>query len=664
MNRLHPLFKLSLFVFLFFGVDTLRAQHIYKVWDFRKFLYGHPIHKTKAGFDSVNVVHRREFQTSGMTPTLTVTYVGQMKDGLPHGTGSYVYDGLPVYSGQWENGVAQGYGVFTSGTSYDYRWKFRGYFKNGLPVNGLVRYGVEAGIYYSGDVKLQPSGWALTPHGYGRFYVSSGLNHWLYVGGSYHEGQFVDGAPTGFGVYNIYQGIPTDLRVGLTLTGVEVANLGDLSLPAEIMEKKGAVRPGTKTAAALKKLLPEIDNAVFDSIRIIKGVTYFGQVYKNDPYGLGIIKYDDGLAEFGFWKNGELIPTINVLKTLLPDSSVLDPVPVEMFYPTIQFTVNKKLKKYERKPIVILVNEKRKVLYYSKVINGQPVGYGWAVDTAANGLVIAANFNGVTSKTQWGSDTTFLQVSGDAAKDLGYNTNVWYDKILRVPLKSINASTYTFPVAMNRAGMKIYYDVMSYGSVKLFPTSAMVDPTPGSNSYKNYLDEQAGKSKKMSELMASRPTATVTKAVVYTRNLSTSYVVTSAGNLSGLWVGSGLVQPGDAVFTGKGFDYANLHGIVPIGAPQYGGKYWVIRSHNLKNNTFENTCSACKGTGGTTSTNSIQVQDGYKTSVNYNTPGYSNGAVVYTPSYKSVGTYQTKNVCSVCKGRPYSTSDRTVVEVY
>lgn len=652
--------KILLLLCCSLGLGTISSAQNLNVPDFNTFLYGKPIHKTAAGLDSVRIAYPVPIY-SNANNTVEVMYVGQLKEGRPEGLGTFFSLGGPIYTGQWHNGKAEGQGIMLQGKLYNYRWKFRGEFREGLPVNGSVRYSAEEEVFYTGEVKLNTFDMSLLPHGFGRFFVSPGARHWLFIGGAYHEGQFIEGAPTGYAVYNTVEGITTPLKVGLTLVGLEVHAFDNLGISANMMGWNALV-PGTTWPAALKKILPEIDKCVFDSIPLARGVTYYGQVYQKDPYGLGIIKYPDGLADYGFWKKGELISTTTLLKTLLPDSAMLEPVAAETFYPTLSFTVDKKLKKYERKPIPVLSNEKRKVLYYASMKNGMPEGWGWAIDTAKDGLAIAARFSGIPNPKEWSADTTYLQVSGEIAYGLKYPTLQWNNQPTRVPLRNGGHTLSWYPVAMSRTGQKLAVDAFVYGSAKLRPTSAMADPYTSTASIKQLREEQAAKAQQMSARMANRPTTTVLRAVVYSKTPASSYIVTASGNLTGTWVTPAEVQPGDAVFTGKGFDYANVHGLTPFGTPQYGGKYWVIRSHNLKNNTQESTCTACNGTGGTTSTKSIDIQDGYKTSVNYNTPGYANGALVYTPNMKSVGTYQSKSVCSVCKGRPYNKTNATVVE--
>ena len=58
-----------------------------------------------------------------------VKYVGEAKNGIPHGSGRACYKGRRVYTGNWDNGVADGRGVMVTRVFQ----KVEGQFKDGVP---------------------------------------------------------------------------------------------------------------------------------------------------------------------------------------------------------------------------------------------------------------------------------------------------------------------------------------------------------------------------------------------------------------------------------------------------------------------------------------------------------------------------------------------------
>ena len=53
-------------------------------------------------------------------------YVGEMKDGIPHGQGSLTYKNGEVYEGYWFNGKRHGRGImrYKNGEVYEGQWDF------------------------------------------------------------------------------------------------------------------------------------------------------------------------------------------------------------------------------------------------------------------------------------------------------------------------------------------------------------------------------------------------------------------------------------------------------------------------------------------------------------------------------------------------------------
>jgi len=105
-------------------------------------------------------------------------YEGDIKDGLPHGLGTYTYHSGNKYSGEWKDGVPVGKGTFTypDGTKYvgglkkGKRWNGIEYYENGNIIGKYVN-----GIFkvVSQDEKRQK----------GDFYVGVLFNRSLVSGG-------------------------------------------------------------------------------------------------------------------------------------------------------------------------------------------------------------------------------------------------------------------------------------------------------------------------------------------------------------------------------------------------------------------------------------------------------------------------------------------------
>lgn len=143
-------------------------------------------------------------------------YEGQFSNDLPNGTGSLYClnsDAPYVYSGEWENGLRQGYGdaVYSNGDSYFGEWKDDAY-------NGVGRYRYANGDVYEGD-------WVNNlPSGKGQYlsqtfkYGGDWLDGWIhgfgridFSNGDIYEGDFCEGKKCGQGLYqyangNVYEG--------------------------------------------------------------------------------------------------------------------------------------------------------------------------------------------------------------------------------------------------------------------------------------------------------------------------------------------------------------------------------------------------------------------------------------------------------------------------
>ncbi|MFW5729743.1 MAG: MORN repeat-containing protein [Spirochaetota bacterium] len=116
------------------------------------------------------------------------TYDGDIRQGIPHGTGTMEWDDGAVYRGEWVEGRPDGSG--------EYRWpddaRYLGRWRDGRR-HGAGSMQWDDGTYYEGTWKDgHPEG--------------TGLMEW--PDGTTYEGEFVAGRPDGVGTYNA----PDDLR--------------------------------------------------------------------------------------------------------------------------------------------------------------------------------------------------------------------------------------------------------------------------------------------------------------------------------------------------------------------------------------------------------------------------------------------------------------------
>lgn len=122
---------------------------------------------THCTFKRVKAVSQRSFQLLHFLPTALENqkrffrssnkygYIGQLKNGLPHGKGIFTFKDGSIHEGLFEQGLPHGYGKLTlkDKTEYD------GYFDRGDLRRGKIRY--TNGLSYRGSLKNK------LPHGLG-----------------------------------------------------------------------------------------------------------------------------------------------------------------------------------------------------------------------------------------------------------------------------------------------------------------------------------------------------------------------------------------------------------------------------------------------------------------------------------------------------------------
>ena len=78
----------------------------------------------------------------------TAKYVGEVKDGLMNGKGTYTYKDGSIFKGSWKNGVMHGKGVFQNAFYFSDKTidgKYVG--ADGGPLTGLFKKGKPHGIF-------------------------------------------------------------------------------------------------------------------------------------------------------------------------------------------------------------------------------------------------------------------------------------------------------------------------------------------------------------------------------------------------------------------------------------------------------------------------------------------------------------------------------------
>ena len=172
-------------------------------------------------------------------------YSGMVMDGLPHGTGTFLFDDGTSYTGQWVNGTKNGQGVFQwpNGTIYT------GDFCNGEQTGqGCIRW--PDGTVYTGDFLNGEQ-------------TGQGCIRW--PDGTVYTGDFLNGEQTGQGCIRWPDGT---VYAGDFLNGEQTG--------------QGCMR------------WPD-------------GSVYTGTMLDGAYHGIGILTMPDGSVTAGLWAQGELI---------------------------------------------------------------------------------------------------------------------------------------------------------------------------------------------------------------------------------------------------------------------------------------------------------------------------------------------------------------------
>jgi len=180
-------------------------------------------------------------------------YIGELKDGVPHGQGTQTFPDLPIkYEGEFKDGVPHGHGIRIYGDGR----KYEGEFKSGEPNGHGIR---------------------------------------IYGDGSKYEGEFKDGEPDGQG--RLLNAIDGTMMYEGEFKDARRHGQGPLTYLMQDMYW-GKFKPrgqDTITIAAAQ------DTQAFHDLPI----KYEGEVKDGVPHGHGIRIYGDGRKYEGEFKYGE-----------------------------------------------------------------------------------------------------------------------------------------------------------------------------------------------------------------------------------------------------------------------------------------------------------------------------------------------------------------------
>jgi hypothetical protein len=576
------------------------------------------------------------FNGPGKVSSKHMTYVGEWKDGRPHGTGHFVQKGPSVD-----------------------RIEFKGEFIEGRPVHGLyfiVSRDKKPTTFYNGEVMYADG--KIYWHGYGQV-LKMQTGEWDNVGvkGAFYAGQFYHGSATGFGITNTTtpERVLSNLSTALVLADRVIKVFDVLPLRTEHLFGEDFI--GTTGENKLTGLLPDYASVRMMNFQIDSTAGYSGTVLQNAPYGLGMVKYSDGFIDFGIWKDGKKIEVKELLGALLPQASLL--VPWEKQEMIWQPSYSPKTK---NKPESYSWDwKKTNVLYYaSRNEKGLPVGWGYKILKNQHNPVQGGYFTGVEPKKgDFGAAPLFMQVPEPLHKKhspalysgFGYvdysekqnhfmvNSGHW----MLIPHNDITAPKELKSV-YREEDYRGKYDQVAYADHRFFRDEVVA-----------VRKADIAKNKAESQAFRNLPLLKITKVVISRSQPAASFVTDGKINVKAEAVNSNELKKHDYVLHNDKFkriaeifytyilleDHATLK---KTGSESY----TAIRNYQLVYQEHDWVCPACKGTGGSKSDNKVKIVTGSKTEVNYTTP--QTAMVTTKPVYTEISGLGGFVNCNECKG--------------
>lgn len=633
--------------------------------------------------DSVYIDFTRKYGKKEY-PYALVKYKGDFKNGLFHGQGeimikdegTYPYNSntpaISIYRGSFENGVAHGYGVYTLVITYAGQPKevpiFTGVFENGMPLRGFTR--TETGpennrhgvVYYSGDVIMKR--WTIFWHGFGTLYMQRTATttnrefDYEVVDGSFYAGQFFYNQAHGFAIANInyepgdYTG---NLQTLLTGAGEIFHSFNTLPVTITAGVPVQAASPVADSNKKFKTLFPDYAMAVTGTVAIDNNISYTGQLVNGLPYGFGYIAGKDGYRDYSFWKNGVKLSVEEILKYMLPDSSMTVPKQVNR---TALNYVNEYNKKTKQTVYRVEKTKLEQLTYYGKLKrDNSPEGWGFLFSNervpgfdntfyyyALNSYL--GEFNG-----------TDMTAEKDISKTCAPN-KFYYWGLKQWQNEKRGGYIYSYPIS------KGYADVNFYLTNKVAITAR-----PGE--IVRYYTRQGEKLDREKEV-ASRKKASI-GTVYLAADLANSYVTDISGNrLNTIVIPKNTLKEGDYVFINDNFYPHNGIGI--LATPSENGgfistgtlpeKVLVIRGYSIpmEFDYKPTTCNYCKDRPTTSTYTGTAYTGREETNVYRNNSGGVN--IVTTPVIKTFIVTVNNASCKQCRNEwKYTKKPITIVRL-
>lgn len=596
----------------------------------------------------------------GRVPYYTeYVYTGYMNNNLFNGPGK-VSSNKMSYTGEWKDGRPHGMGHLVQKGPLVDRVEFKGRFVEGKPVNGLyfiVARNKKPTTFYSGDV-MYANG-KIYWHGYGQV-LRMDIGDWdnLGVPGSFHAGQFYHGSATGFGITHTttMDRVLSNLSTALVLADRVIKVFDILPLRTDHL-LGGDFIPATGDNR-LTGLLPEYASVRKLNFPIDSTASYSGTAVRNEPYGLGMVKYSDGFIDFGIWKEGKKIEVKELLEALLPQAALLEPWERQelIWQPSY-------IAKTKNKPETYKWDwEKTNVVYYaSRNEKGLPVGWGYKIVKNQYSPVQGGYFLGVEPKKgDFGATPLFIQVpenlhkilspalySGFGYVDYSEKQNSFMDNSgywVLIPYNDTITGRNPEKRVYRQGDYRARYDQVAYTDHRFFrdEVTALL---------KSDIERKKGESQAFRNL----PQLKLTKVTINRSRPAMSYVTDGKITVNAEAVRSSELKKHDYVLHNDRFkriteifytyilleDHSTL---TKTGAETY----TAIRNYQINYQEQDWVCPACKGTGGSKSDSKVNIVSGSKTEVNHTTS--QTATVTIKPVYTQIGGLSGFVNCTECKG--------------
>jgi len=219
-------------------------------------------------FNEYEVVNKQVKDQNTYTYPNGNKYVGDMKNGIPHGKGILTSKDGDKYEGEFKNGTQSGIGTFTRPNGF----KYVGEYRDGV-ANGIGTETYQSGGYYKGEFKNgKPNGKGTSD----------------YSAGGLYEGYWKDGRENGHGILTLPDGTK---YVGEWRDGKQHGQ-GIKTIP-DGFKYSGEWSEGKPTGRG--------------TLTFPNGTVYVGEFKNGLPNGHGAATASDGSKYEGEWRDGNPI---------------------------------------------------------------------------------------------------------------------------------------------------------------------------------------------------------------------------------------------------------------------------------------------------------------------------------------------------------------------